>query len=122
LKSSRSARTRQSRSPKRRARAASARRVLDAAAVREPREAVAERLLLDHPVQARVLESHRGLGGERRDRLDPILVEALTGQDERAEIGGACPQRKRDPLEAGIGVAEACGLRVGQHDHPGRGA
>ena len=98
LKSSRSASTTQTLVAEARARARARTRSVSssAAAVREPGEAVDQRLPLDDAVQPRVLERDDSLRGERRRGLDLVGVEDVGGEHERAEVGRADAQRERD--------------------------
>ena len=80
----------------------------EAAAVRQRGELVGERLLLDEPVQVRVLERDLGLGRNPFRRVAGVVVEGLgaaveaqhggrprLGAKRHVELLGAVPVRRR---------------------------
>ena len=80
-------------------------RALGETPVREPRERVDERLLLDGPVLANVRERDRRVADEPVGRLALILAEALADEDERAEALPPRRDREAQPLALGVDVA-----------------
>ena len=108
-----------------------AERVVAVASVREPGEAVDEGLTLDDAMQARVLESDRGMR-RQRDGVQSLLgVEGRTDEEERAERrpAGAERQLENDAVRVRLAAlddpavvgAEACTRRAGGLDASPRG-
>ena len=99
-----------------------AERVLGAPPVGEPGEAVDESLVLDEPVQLRVLEGDDRLGGQRRARSRSGAASNDAADDhEMPEVGGAGPKRERDPLAGCVGLAGPCDLAVAADHDPAGG-
>ena len=97
-------------------------RLLEPPPVREPGEAVEERLPLDDAVQPRVLERHDRLRGERRGGLDLVGVEGRRRDHERPEVGCAGAEREGDALAGRLGIADPDELALAAEHEPAVGA
>src|SRR6266508_4395751 len=95
-------------------------RALAGAAVRQPGEPVDERLLLDDPVQVRDVERHDRVRRERRGRHPVVVAEALSAEDEPAEVRAAGAQRHLDSLVSGDHPGLRCDPTVDDHEPAGR--
>jgi len=98
-----------------------AERLLDCAPVREPCQPVDQGLPFDDPVQTRVLECDHGVGDERCHRLASAVVEALTGEDNPAEVLLPDSERQLEQSRAGLRITGACKLAFRADHNPSVG-
>ena len=86
------------------------------AAVRQAGETVEERLPLDQPVQAGVLERNHGVRHQRRGAHPLLLVEGIAHELECPEALARGDERKDQPIAVTVGIAVDNDRAVRRHD------